>query len=149
MLISKLLHPLGRLLESFASQLLLVPSWLPIMRKVTILTCEMSCDLLNPRPYLLFRHPRLHLGRGHPRLVCPSIEIELRNKDKRKDCDVFESNHTQFYYLRSHFDPPRAGQTNDVVFWEKIKFFFANNYRNKKDRVKRETPSYSSHPGAP
>ena len=46
-LISKLLHSLGRLSESFAFQLLLVPSWLPIMRKVTISTCEMICELLK------------------------------------------------------------------------------------------------------
>ena len=42
----------------------------------------------NPRPHLLFRHPRPDLGGCHPRLVCPQIEIELCNKDQRKDRDV-------------------------------------------------------------
>ena len=39
---------------------------------------------LNPRPHLLFSHPRTHLGGGDatPRTISPLIEIEDRGKDQ-------------------------------------------------------------------
>ena len=62
---------------------------------------------------------------GTPWLVCPLIAIELLNKDEWKVPDV-ESNDNRFYYLGSHFDLPRAGQTKLLLFG--FINVFANNF---------------------
>ena len=62
-------------------------------------------------------------GCHFPRLICPLNEIELRNTKKTERSRSSESNHIRFYYLKSHFDFPRAGQTKNAAFWN-IKFLF-------------------------
>ena len=84
---------------------------------------------INPHPHLLFRHPRRYLGVGgvaNPRLVCPLIEIELRNKVKRKDRDVLNLTILDFTTLGHMLTFP--GQVKQkILFFGKIKFL-ANNF---------------------
>ena len=44
---------------------------------------------LNPRPNMLFFHPRTHMeGLQPPHAILPLIEIELRDKDQTNAWDV-------------------------------------------------------------
>ena len=79
---------------------------------------------LNPRPHPLFRHPRPHLGEGLPptaRLPPNWNRASQQRQAERSRCS--ESNHTRFYYLRSNFDLPRAGQTKNVAFLGRSSFW--------------------------
>ena len=78
----------------------------------------------TPLPRLLFRHPRSHLAWGgchHPQLVCPLIEIELRNKNKRKFRDLLNLTISDFTTI-DYFNLHRAGQTKICCSWRKSTF---------------------------
>ena len=81
--------------------------------------CQTNNYFLNLRPHLLFRHPGPHLGGGglhtHSARLPPSWNRASQQiQTERLRC--FESNHTRFYYIRSHFDLPRRGQTKNAAF---------------------------------
>ena len=66
--------------------------------------------IINPRPHLLLRPPRPHLGGRHPLTRLPLIEIELHNKDKQEVRDVLNLTMPDFTDL-GHiltFPGPRA-----------------------------------------
>ena len=92
-----------------------------------------------------FAIPDRNWREAPPRLVCPLIAIELRKKTRTKSSGCFESNHSWFHYLRSHFDLPSAGQTKNAPFG--MINVFANNYNfwTKKVRGNRKSPSHSFH----
>ena len=54
----------------------------------TVITAIGGALRFTPNPLLQFRRPRPHLagvgGCHYPRIVCPPIEMEIRNKNKRK-----------------------------------------------------------------
>ena len=76
----------------------------------------LDLDLFNPCPHLLFRHPR---PRGvTPRLVCPLIEIELSNKDRRKDRDVLNLIIPDFTTLGQILTFPGQVKQKMLLFWE-------------------------------
>ena len=52
------------------------------------------------------------------RLICPLIEIELRNKDKRKDCDVLNLSTPEFYYLSHILTFPGQVKQRMLLYWE-------------------------------
>ena len=101
------------------------PDWSPWFQEhFLFLSGPIQSKFINPRPHLLFHHPRLHLGVGvaTPRLVCPLIEIELRNKDKRKDRDVLNLTIPDFTTLGHILTFP--GQVKQkMLLFGKIKFF--------------------------
>ena len=78
----------------------------------------------NPRPHLLFRHPRTHVGgvvAPPPRLVCPHpplIEIELCNKNKWKDLDVVNLTIPDFTTLDNILTFPGQVKEKMLLFWE-------------------------------
>ena len=68
-----------------------LPLVVSVRRHWSICPPPIAQKQVNPRPHLLFRHHRPHLGGGGsatPRLVCPLIQVKLHNKYKRKDRDV-------------------------------------------------------------
>ena len=88
------------------------------------LTIAILPFMVNPRPHLLFRHPRPHLrGGGHPpaRLSPNWNRASQQKQTERSRC--FESKHTRFYYIRSHFDLSRAGQIKNVTFLGRSSFW--------------------------
>ena len=58
-------------------------------------------QMINPRPHLLFRHPRPQGGGVPPplRVLCPLIAIEVRNKDEQKVRDVLDQTIPDFTTL--------------------------------------------------
>ena len=71
---------------------------------------------VNPRPHLVFRKRRPHLG-GHPLLVCPLVEIELHNKDKRKHRDVLNPTTPDFSTLTNILTFPRQVKQKKCCFF--------------------------------
>ena len=57
-------------------------------------------------------------GGCHPRLVCPLIEIELRNNNKRKDRDVVNLNIPDFTTLGQILTFPGQVKQKMLLFWE-------------------------------
>ena len=53
-----------------------------------------------------------------PQLVCPLIEIELRNKDKRKDRDVLNLTIPDFTTLGHILTFPGQVKQKMLLFWE-------------------------------
>ena len=68
--------------------------------------------LLNPRPHMLFPHPRTHMGGvATPHAISLLIEIELWDKDQTNPWDVLSPRSQQRVDLfRSYLDPSRSGQ---------------------------------------
>ena len=77
--------------------------------------------MFNPRPHMLFRHPRMHIGGGGGGCHPPSRFAPNGDKaSKQKPADslgCFESNGTQFDLFRSYLDLPRSGQTKKVSYF--------------------------------
>ena len=127
-----------RLFESFFH--VLGPFDTNDLRQVSMET--QSVCAINPRAHLLFAILDRTWGGGGshlPRLVCPLIEIELRNKNKRKDRDVLNLTMPDFTTLRYILTFPGQVKHKMLFFW-KIKFS-ANNFWTKEDREKRKTPA--------
>ena len=57
-------------------------------------------------------------GGCHPRLVCPLIEKELRNKNKRKDRDVLNLTIPDFTTLGHILTFPGQVKQKMLLFWE-------------------------------
>ena len=57
-------------------------------------------------------------GVATPRLVCPLIEIELRNKDKRKDRDFLNLTIPDFATLGRILTFPGQVKQRMLLFWE-------------------------------
>ena len=85
---------------------------------------------------------RTREGGGTPRLVCPLIATELRNKDERKVRDVLNLTITDFTTLGQVFDPTRASLTKMSLFG-KIKVFWRITFKLRMIE-KHETPRHSS-----
>ena len=87
--------------------------------------------VFNPRQHLLFCHPRPQGGWGATpspppaRLSRVVTEIELRNKDKRKDRDAGNLTIPDFTTLSHILIFP--GQVKNVAFWGRSSFL-ANNF---------------------
>ena len=73
----------------------------------------MCCIILcwfNPRPHMLFSHPRTHMGGGcNPHAISPLIEIELWAKDQTNPWDVLNPMVPELTSW-SYLDPSRSDQ---------------------------------------
>ena len=80
--------------------------------------------IINRRPHLLFRHPRLYLeGKGdHSLGSVPPNGNSASQYRRTKSLGCFKSNHTRFYYITSHFDLHSAGQTEKCCFFVRPTF---------------------------
>ena len=65
-------------------------------------------------------------GEGHPRLVCPLIEIELCDNDMRKDRDVLNLTVPDFATLCHILTFPGQVKQNMLLFGKVM--FFVNNF---------------------
>ena len=65
---------------------------------------------LNPRPHMLFPHPRTHMGGGVqlPHAISPLIEIELWDKDQTNPWDVVSPMIPDLTSLGHILTPPGA-----------------------------------------
>ena len=79
--------------------------------------------LLNPRPHMLFPHPRTHMGGGVAtphHAISPLIEIELRDKDQTNPWDVLSPLVPKLTSLGHILTPPGAAKpavSLEVVFF--------------------------------
>ena len=90
-------------------------------------TYDQLTSLFIARLILLFRRPRPYLGVGvPPPSHLPPYCDRVSQQRQTESLECFESNHLQFYYLRSYFDLARKGQTKMLLF-SKINVF-ANNF---------------------
>ena len=79
---------------------------------------------LTRTSYFVILH-RTWWGGGHPRLVCPLVEIEFCNKDKRNVRDVLNLTIHEFTTLDHILTLP--GQSKQkMLFFVKIKFLVKN-----------------------
>ena len=70
---------------------------------------HIGLDGLNPRPHMLFSHPRTHMGGGvvaTPHAISPLIEIELWNKDQTNLWDVLNPMVPRLTHLGHILTPP-------------------------------------------
>ena len=99
---------------------------------------------LNPRPHLLFRHLRPHLGVPPPPARLPPNLNRALQKDRRKDCDVLNLTIPDFTTSDHILTFPGTVKQNNVALGEYITYIFANTFELRKIEKKHETPSYSS-----
>ena len=62
-------------------------------------------------------------GGYHPPARYPPYWNRTSQQRQTERSRCFESNHTRFYYLRSHFDLSRAGQTKNAAFLRRSSFW--------------------------
>ena len=73
--------------------------------------CSVRCEFfVNPRPHMLFSHPRTHMGGGvatPPHAISHLIEIELWDKDQTNLMDVLNLmvSTIRVDLFRSYLDP--------------------------------------------
>ena len=68
-------------------------------------TDDQLTSLFIAHLHLLFRRPRPYLGVGVPPPYCDRVSQQRQTES----LECFESNHSRFYYLISHFDLAREG----------------------------------------
>ena len=98
--------------------------------------------LFNPRPHLLFRHPRPHLGGGggqSPRLVFPlnCSRASQQRRTKSSGCLEYNPDFTLGHVLAFR------GRSSKKCWFCKI-IVFGNNFWTMTNTEKREAPSYFS-----
>ena len=99
-------------------------------------SCLAGSWTFNPRPHLLFCHPRPHLEGGGllPQFICSLFAIELCNKDKQNDQDVLNPTIPDFPILGQILDLPGHIKENMLLFC--MINVFVNNFWTKKYREK-------------
>ena len=107
----------------------------------TVVGPDEEADWINPRPHMLFSHPRTHMGGGLQPRPCHFASNWDRTAGQRpnESLGCCESNDTRVLF-RSYRDPSRSGQRKkdgDL----RIYVFFANNFQTKKDSGIIQAPS--------
>ena len=97
-------------------------------------------ESLNPRPHMLFPHPRTHMGGATPHAISPLPEIELWDENQTNPWDVLSSMVPKLTSFRPYLDLSRSGQRNKDSDLS-INSFFANNFRTKQDSGIIQAPS--------
>ena len=94
----------------------------------------MHLNGLDPRPHLLFHHPRTHRGGGGqlPGHLLSNYNIFL-HQGRTRNLGCFESNHTRFWLPYVTFWRFQAGRNQRIRFLVPNSFF-ANDFLANKDR---------------
>ena len=86
----------------------LIASW-DIVLYYRLTLARTSCSAILDRTWV---------GATSPRLLCPLIEIELRNNDKRKDRDVLNLTVPEFTTFGHILTFPGQVKQKMLLFWE-------------------------------